>query len=258
MDLSKTPGNPDKEKKMKKLIVVFIGLLLLGCTTPVWGNEKIVSGLKEALNVGITQAVKLVGVKDGYFKNQAIKIMLPEKLKTADQTIRNYGGDTISDLLVEKMNRAAEQAAPKALDIFVDAIKGMKFDDAMKIFSGQPNAATEYLEKSTSDTLKKSFYPVVKNTMNEVNALKTYDEYLGKLNSGTIGQVGSLLKASPLGKSETVSKVTDIDLDINQYVTDKAIDGLFKMVGEQEKSIRENPEARVTSILKDVFGKLTK
>jgi len=239
------------------VMVVVLGITFLLSTTS-WGNEKVIEGLKEALNVGITEAVKIVGVEDGYFKNLGIKILLPEKLKKTDETIRGLGGDAISDMLIEKMNRAAEQAAPQAQEIFMGAIKEMKFDDAMKIYSGENNAATAYLEEHTSDSLKKSFYPIVKSTMDEVGALKTYDEYVGKLSSGTLGQVGSFLKSTPLAKSGPVSEITDIDLDINKYVTGKALDGLFKTVADQETKIRENPEARVTDLLKDVFGKLFK
>jgi hypothetical protein len=194
-------------------------------------------GLKEALTVGVQKAVEQAGVEDGFYKNSAIKILLPEKLQKGDKIIRQIGGDELSEMLVEKMNRAAEKAAPQAQEIFITAIKDMKFDDAKKILSGGDNAATAYLKENTSKSLTNSFYPVVKETMEEINALKTYDDYVGKFSS------------NPL------MKMADIDMDINRYVTEEAIDGLFIMVAEQEQKIRQNPAARVSDLLKSVFGK---
>jgi hypothetical protein len=194
-------------------------------------------GLKEALTVGVQEAVKLTGVEDGFYKNSAIKILLPEKLQKADTVVRQLGGEELSETLVEKMNRAAEKATPQAQEIFVTAIKDMQFEDANKILSGGENAATTYLQENTSEELTTSFYPIVKETMGEIGAIKTYDDYVGKFSS------------NPL------MKMTDIDMDISRYVTEKTVDGLFVMVAEQEKKIRENPAARVTDVLKSVFGK---
>jgi hypothetical protein len=194
-------------------------------------------GLKEALTVGVQEAVKLTGVEDGFYKNSAIKILLPEKLQKADTVVRQLGGEELSETLVEKMNRAAEKATPQAQEIFVTAIKDMQFEDANKILSGGDNAATTYLQENTSEELTTSFYPIVKETMGEIGAIKTYDDYVGKFSS------------NPL------MKMTDIDMDISRYVTEKTVDGLFVMVAEQEKKIRENPAARVTDVLKSVFGK---
>ena len=194
-------------------------------------------GLKEALTVGIQEAVKLAGVEDGFYKNSAIKILLPEKLQKADTIVRQLGGKELSEKLVEKMNRAAEKATPQAQEIFVTAIKNMQFEDANKILSGGDNAATTYLKENTSEELTTSFYPIVKETMGEIGAIKTYDDFVGKYSS------------NPL------MKMTDINMDISRYVTEKTVDGLFVMVAEQEKKIRENPAARVTDLLKSVFGK---
>jgi len=194
-------------------------------------------GLKEALTVGIQEAVKLAGVEDGFYKNSAIKILLPEKLQKADTVVRQLGGEELSEKLVEKMNRAAEKATPQAQEIFVTAINDMQFEDANKILSGGDNAATTYLEENTSEELATSFYPIVKETMEEIGAIKTYDDFVGKYSS------------NPL------MKMTDIDMDISRYVTEKTVDGLFVMVAEQEKKIRQNPAARVTDLLKSVFGK---
>jgi hypothetical protein len=193
-------------------------------------------GVKEALMVGIQKAVDLAGVEDGFYKNSAIKITLPEKLQKADKIVRQLGGEELSEMLVEKMNRAAEKAAPQAQEIFIAAIKDMQFEDANKILSGGDNAATTYLKENTSEALTNSFYPVVKEKMEEIGAIKTYHDYVGNLSS------------NPL------LKLADMEMDINKYVTEKSIDGLFVMVAEQEKKIRENPAARVNDILKNVFG----
>ena len=199
--------------------------------------DQAAGGLKEALTVGIQEAVKLAGAEDGFYKNPAIKILLPEKLQSADKIVRQLGGEELSEMLVEKMNRAAEKSAPQAQEIFVTAIKNMQFEDANKILSGGDNAATTYLKENTSEELTTSFYPIVKETMGEIGAIKTYDDYVGNFSS------------NPL------MKMADMDLDISRYVTEKSVDGLFVMVAEQEKKIRQNPAARVTDLLKSVFGR---
>lgn len=223
---------------MKKniAIVLFGVFFLLISNVMVFGADQTSDGLKEALTVGVQEAVKLVGVEDGFYKNSAIKILLPENLQKGDKIVRQLGGEEVSEMLVEKMNRAAEKASPEAEEIFVNAIKDMKFEDANKILSGGDNAATSYLEETTSEELNASFYPIVKETMGEIGAIKTYDDYVGKLSS------------NPL------MKMSGMDMDISQYVTEKTVDGLFLMVAEQEKKIRENPAARVTDLLKSVFG----
>lgn len=193
-------------------------------------------GIKEALIIGIQKAVQLTGVQDGFYKNELIKIGMPEKLQKADKMIRQVGGIQASEMLIEKMNRAAEKAVPEAEKIFVDAIKGMKIEDATKILTGSNDSATLYLKEKTSDSLSKSFYPVIKSTMEEINALKTFNDYIGNYSSNPLLQA------------------FDLNVDINQHVTEKSIEGLFRMVAEQEKDIRQNPAARVTDLLKIVFG----
>lgn len=221
----------------KNIAIVFFGVFfLLISNVMVFGADQTSDGLKEALTVGVQEAVKLVGVEDGFYKNSAIKILLPENLQKGDKIVRQLGGEELSETLVEKMNRAAEKASPQAEEIFVNAIKDMKFEDANKILSGGDNSATNYLEEKTSEDLNAAFYPIVKETMGEVGAIKTYDDYVGKLSS------------NPL------MKMANMDMDISQYVTEKTVDGLFIMVAEQEKNIRENPAARVTDLLKSVFG----
>ncbi len=198
-------------------------------------DEKIGSGLKEALKIGTENTVKLTGKTDGYFLNQAIKILMPEKLRTLEKGLRAVGYGPQVDEFVLNMNRAAERAAPAAKDIFWNAIGEMTFEDARKIWSGNETAATDYFKAKTTDKLTAAFRPVVEKTTNEVGVTRQYKELVGKYES------------IPFVKKET--------LDIDGYVVTKALDGLFHVLGEEEKKIRTNPQARVTDLLKEVFGK---
>jgi hypothetical protein len=198
-------------------------------------DAKIVSGLKEALQVGAGNAVNLTGRVDGFFKNAAIKILLPKQLDPVAKTLRFAGQGALVDEFVLSMNRAAEKAAPQARKIFVDAIRQMTFDDARKILFGGDTAATEYFKEKTSDDLTRAFHPIVEKAMDDVGATRKYKEMTGRLQN------------LPFAKTQS--------LDIDQYVVGKTLDGLFYMVGEEEKKIRKNPAARVSNILKVVFGR---
>ena len=198
-------------------------------------NDKVAAGLKEALRVGTGNAVNLTGKVDGYFKNEAIKILMPEKLRTLEKGLRTVGYGPKVDEFVLSMNRAAERAAPFAKDIFWGAIKEMTFEDARNILTGGDTAATQYFREKTSDKLAAAFRPVVEKAMNEVGATRKYKDM--------VGQARSL----PFVRTQA--------LDIDQYVVTKALDGLFHVVGEEEKKIRKNPADRVTSLLKEVFGR---
>ncbi|MBS1807195.1 MAG: DUF4197 domain-containing protein [Acidobacteria bacterium] len=200
-------------------------------------DEKIVLGLKEALQIGTGNAVTGVGRMDGYFKDAIIKILMPKKLQTIEKGLRMVGYGPKVDEFVLSMNRAAEKAAPQAKSIFIGAIKEMTFDDARKILTGGDTAATTFFKEKTTDKLSTAFRPIVSKAMDEVGATKQYKDLIGRY------------QAIPFAKSQA--------LDIDDYVTGKAIDGLFYYVGEEEKKIRKNPAARVTQILKDVFGKAT-
>jgi hypothetical protein len=189
-------------------------------------DARIASGLKEALQVGTSNAVKLTGKPDGYFKNEAIKILMPEKLRIVERGLRGIGYGPQVDEFVLSMNRAAERAAPLAKDIFWGAIKQMTFDDARKIFTGGDTAATEYFKEKTSEKLATAFRPVVEKAMDEVGVTRQYNELIGRYQS------------IPFARSQS--------LDINQYVVGKALDGLFYVLGEEERKIRKNPAARVT------------
>ena len=198
-------------------------------------DVKIGSGLKEALQIGTENAVNLTGKTDGYFLNQLIKILMPEKLKTFEKGLRAVGYGPQVDEFVLSMNRAAEKAAPAAKQIFWDAIGEMTFDDARKILSGSDTAATNYFKGKTTNKLTATFKPVVDKSMNEVGVTRQYKELVGRYES------------IPFVKKES--------FDLDQYVVTKALDGLFHMVGEEEKKIRKNPAARTTNLLKEVFGK---
>jgi hypothetical protein len=198
-------------------------------------DAKIGSGLKEALKVGTENAVNFTGKTDGYFLNQAIKILMPEKLRTFEKGLRAVGYGPQVDEFVLSMNRAAEKSAPFAKQIFWDAIGEMTFEDARKILSGNETAATEYFKGKTTDKLTAVFKPIVDKSMNEVGATHQYNELVG------------YYEKIPFVKKET--------FDLDHYVVTKALDGLFYMVGEEEKKIRKNPAARTTELLKEVFGK---
>lgn len=198
-------------------------------------DSKIIAGLKEALEIGTGNAVNLTGRIDGFFKNAAIKILMPSQLRTVEKTLRTLGQGALVDEFVMSMNRAAEKAAPEARKLFVGAVKEMTFDDARKILTGNDTAATTYFKGKTSAKIATAFRPIVGKAMNEVGATRQYKDLIGRL------------QQIPFVKTQS--------LDIDEYVVGKALDGLFYMVGEEEKKIRKDPLARVTSILKDVFGR---
>lgn len=197
-------------------------------------DAKIGSGLQEALKVGTENAVVQTGRMDGFFANKAIKILMPKSLQAVEPPLRLVGFGPKIDEFVLGMNRAAEKAVPFAKEIFWDAIGQMTFDDARKILNGRDTAATDYFKGKTSTKLHTAFRPTVEKVMNDVGVNRQYNELIGKYQSG------------PFTKS--------ISFDVNQYVTEKATDGLFLVVGQEEKKIRTNPAARVTDLLKDVFG----
>jgi len=197
----------------------------------------VVKGLKEALATGTERAVKQVARPDGYFGNQLIKILLPAKLQKAADLLGAVGYKQQVDELVLSMNRAAEKAAPKAAGYFGDAIRQMTFEDARSILSGGDTSATKFFEKKTRARLFDAFKPTVSESMGQVGTVRAYKEM--------IGNYDKLPMASMLGTPS---------LDLDKYVTDKALDGLFTVLGQEEKKIRTNPAARTTDILRTVFG----
>jgi hypothetical protein len=197
-------------------------------------NDRIIAGLKEALQVSTGKAVALTGKPDGFLKNEAIKILLPPKLETVGKGMRMLGMGAKVDELEVGMNRAAEQATPQAKQIFIAAVKKMSFDDARKILTGSDMAATEYFKRTSSADLATAFSPIVKRSMQRV---------------GVVQQYNNVLATAPGGSALAGQ------FDLNKYVVGKTLDGLFLMLGKEEKKIRKDPAAQTTSLLKEVFGR---
>ncbi len=197
-------------------------------------NEDVVGGLKEALEVGTRNAVRAVARTDGYFKNPQIKIPLPENVRRFEDLLRATGFGAQVDAFELSMNRAAERAAPEASSIFWDAIKQMTFTDARAILDGPDDAATQYFREKTADRLQARFEPITHQAMSEVGVTRSYQALDAKI------------QAIPFAET--------MRFDLDQYVTAKALDGLFWMLAEEEKKIRRDPAARVTTLLQKVFG----
>lgn len=192
------------------------------------------SGLKEALSRGVEKGVTQISKPDGFLKDLSIKIPLPEEANKVESKLRSIGQGERVDKTIESINRAAEDAASSAKDIFIAAIKGMTIDDAMSILRGDDNAATQFLNKSTRAALTSKFEPIVKVSLDKVGATKNWNSIFTTYN-----------------KLPFVQKVNP---DLVEYATGKAIDGLFIQIAKEELKIRKDPAARVTDLLKKVFG----
>ena len=203
--------------------------------TSTLSNEDIIAGLKEALNKGAGYAVDNLGKADGFLKNSDVKIPMPEKLKKVESLLRKAGKDKYADEFVTTMNRAAESAVPLTLDIIKQSITGMSIKDAKNILQGSDDAATQYLKKSGSDKLKAKISPIVKAATAKAGVTSMYKKMYGKL-----GFAGKYINLE--------------DYNVDNYVTNKTMKGLFTMIAKEEKKIRDNPAARTTDILKSVFG----
>lgn len=195
---------------------------------------KIIQGLKEALEIGTTNAVETVSKVHGYYKNPNIKIPLPGPVKKVERVLRGVGYGPQVDAFVLSMNRAAEKAAPEAKALFWDTIKEMSFADARKILNGRDNEATLYFKEKTQDSLTQTFKPIVHTAMSEVGVTRSYQALDAKVRS--------------------IPFADNLSFDLDKYVTSRALDGLFFMLAEEERKIRQNPSARVTDLLKEVFG----
>jgi hypothetical protein len=196
-------------------------------------DERIVSGLKEALEVSATKAVALTGRHDGFLKNDAIRILLPSKLQAVGKGMRMLGmGEQVDDLEIG-MNRAAEQATPQAKQIFLSAIKKMTFQDARRVVTGNDTAATDYFRAVSSEDLTNAFTPIVHRSLERVGVVQQYDH---------------VIKSAPGGSA----MANEFDLD--KYVVEKTLDGIFYMLSIEEAKIRKNPAAQTTDLLKEVFG----
>jgi hypothetical protein len=191
-------------------------------------------GLKEALIKGISTGSDQASQLDGYFKNPRIKIPFPPDVQKVEDRLRQIGLGSEVDKFVMTLNRGAEDAAKEAKPIFIAAIKGMTIQDAWAILRGEENAATEYLRRTTSSQLYEKFQPVIASSLNKVNATKYYGDLINTYNK--------------------IPMVEKVNPDLNDYATNKAMDGLFLLIAGEEKKIREDPVARTTDLLKKVFG----
>lgn len=199
-------------------------------------NREAINALKTALDKGSRAAVDQLGRVDGFFGDARVKIPLPESMKRAERTMRRFGMGKYADELVLAMNRAAEAAVPEAKQLFVDSVRKMTVTDAKGILTGGDTAGTEYFKRTTSDQLRKRFLPIVKKSTEKVGLAQTYNQYAQQA------------AAFGLVKAEHAN--------VDAYVTQKALDGLYFMVAEEEKKIRKDPVGTASSILKKVFGAL--
>ena len=206
-------------------------------------QDQLVGGLKQALSNGLQHAVGTLGHPDGFMTNLDVKIPMPEKLLVVQKTLHSLKQDKLADDFVTSMNRAAEQAVPVATEVFIDAVRNMSIDDAKGILTGPTNAATEYFRRTTSTNLFARFHPIVQKATASAGVTSTYK----KMTAAAGGSSNSLLKS--------VGGYMGSDaMDVDSYVTNKALDGLFKMVADEEAKIRANPAARTTDLLQKVFG----
>ena len=232
---------------MKK--VMLLGLLTMGSFTlnscdelqQVMGNTtqggsgfNVASGLKQALEMGVSSGVDLLSKDGGYFKDQAVRILLPEELQKVDKTLRSVGLGSLADQGLKVLNEAAENAVSQAKPIFLSAIRNMTFTDAMNILKGNNTAATTYLKNSTYSSLETAFAPKVQASLSEVDADKVWENIINKYNQ--------------------IPLVKPVEPNLTKYVTQQAINGLFVKVGDKEKEIRTNIAARTTPLLKSVFA----
>ncbi len=197
-------------------------------------DEKIVTGLKQALSISTNNAVSSTGRTDGFLKNEAIKILVPEKLRRVSKTMRMVGMGRQVDEFETGMNRAAEQATPAARAIFLNALANMTFQDARQILSGGDTAATEYFRRASTQELAAAFAPIVHRSLENVGVIRQYNQ---------------------LTRNPIAARATGKDFNLDDYVVGKTLDGLFFVMGREEQKIRKDPMAQTTAILREVFGK---
>ena len=197
---------------------------------------EIVAGLKEALRVGTQKSIDILGKPDGFFKDQSVKILMPEKLEKAEKLLRRLGQDRLADNFIETMNRAAEKSVHTTFTIFVKAIKQMTINDVMKIYNGREDEATRYFQTTQGQEIHNAIFPLVKDATEKTGVTSTYKEIANKIHK--------------------LHLPVDVDMpDLDNYVTQKTMDGIFLKLAKEEALIRKDPEARTTEILKKVFSK---
>jgi hypothetical protein len=197
-------------------------------------SDEVGAGLKEALMKGIAAGAEKLSITDGYYQNMAIRIPFPPEMKKVEQKLRQLGFNKEVDRFVMTMNRGAEDAAREVKPIFVGAIQAMTIEDAWGILKGQPDAATQYLKRTTSPQIKEKFRPIIQNSLNKVEATKYYGDLVNTYNK--------------------IPFVEKINPDLNEYTTDLAMQGLFVVIAAEEKKIRDNPVERTSDLLKKVFA----
>ncbi|NCT08572.1 MAG: DUF4197 domain-containing protein [Flavobacteriia bacterium] len=230
---------------IKKVLVLVMGIQFAGCAElqQVVNNlpngaglsqEQIGNGLREALDNGIKNQVTKLTAEDGFYKNELVKILLPEELQTVDKGLRNLGLGNLADEGIKVLNRAAEDAVKTATPIFINAVKDITFNDAKNILLGEYNAATIYLETKTQQNLYQSFTPVINQSFSKVGADKVWNQIISRYNS-----IPFIKKVNP---------------DLTDYVTSQALKGVFTMITLEEKGIREKVGMRNTALLRQVFA----
>jgi hypothetical protein len=231
---------------MKKILLAFIAVHFFSCTElqkvinelPTQGGvltqQQIGNGLREALNNGITNQVSKLTAKDGFYKNDLVKIVLPKELQAVDKGLRKIGLSSLADDGLKAINRTAEDAVKTATPIFVDAVKGITFQSAKQILLGEENAATTYLKGKTNQSLYNEFSPVIKNSFSKVGADKIWTNLISKYNA--------------------IPFVKKVNPNLTDYVTTKALSGVFTMIAVEEKGIREKVGLRNTNLLRRVFA----
>lgn len=239
----------------KQIAVVALSLGLSGCATSDWeqgmgqvlgaiqqpgaaaplAENEIIGGLREALAVGTTKAINQLGRTDGYWANAGVRIPLPPEMVKLEKSLRQFGQDKLVDDFHLTLNRAAEQAVPQVADIFGNAVRQMSIQDARAILNGSPDAATQFFRRTTSESIYAKVYPIVQTSTQRVGVTQQYKKLASSY--------GPLLK---------MAGVKNLDLD--GYVTEQALAGLFTTIAQEEARIRQNPAARTSEILKRVFG----
>ena len=198
-------------------------------------QDEIIEGLREALTVGSNNASKAAAAVDGYYKNPKLYIPFPSEAKKMEQMLRSFGQEKLVNDFLLSLNRAAEDAAKEAAPIFVNAVKGMSIADGLSILNGKDDAATQYLKQNTQALLLEKFKPIVENSLHKVSATKYWEQLVVAYNK--------------------IPMVERMNPSLSEYATQKAIDGIFIVVAEEELQIRKNPAARVSAILKKVFNR---
>ncbi|WP_417289781.1 DUF4197 domain-containing protein [Corallibacter sp.] len=202
--------------------------------TPGLSNTDIAAGLRQALDMGINKQVTKLTQKDGFYRNELVKILLPEELKKVDKGLRDIGLGNLADEGLKVLNRAAEDAVSQATPIFVDAVKGITFTDAKNILLGTDDAATQYLSTRTKTALYDKFHPVINNSFAKVGADQIWSNLINKYNA--------------------IPFTSDVNPDLTDYVTSEALNGVYKMIAVEEKEIRNKVGSRTTDLLRRVFA----